>query len=162
MFFFGVRCTGPQALVRIPDPLGRRFLDRRIGNAGLTRLGLPLGVGLVTPGVTASVIAPALLRRRGTVETTVWVVHVACDRADSSLVAVRVPPLCLQVDDREGGAGVAVVKEPDALSVVPVCAKPAAAIMFVFESFGTIDDRADFDFDGVVGAGDVVRILERY
>ena len=98
----------------------------------------------------------------GTVETTVWVVHVACDRADSSLVAVRVPPLCLQVDYREGGAGVAVVKEPDALSVVPVCAKPAAAIMFVFESFGTIDDRADFDFDGVVGAGDVVRILERY
>jgi hypothetical protein len=63
MFFFGVRCTGPQALVRIPDPLGRAFLDRRIGNAGLTRLGLPLGVGVVTPGVTASVIEPALLRR---------------------------------------------------------------------------------------------------
>jgi hypothetical protein len=68
----------------------------------------------------------------------------------------------VQADSLACPAGVAVVKEPDALSVVPVCAKPAAAILSVFESFGTTDDRADFDFDGVVGAGDVVRILERY
>ena len=51
-------------MVRIPDPLNRAFLDREIGNAGLTRFGLPLGVGLVMLGVTASFIAPALLRRR--------------------------------------------------------------------------------------------------
>jgi hypothetical protein len=62
--FFETRCTGPQALVRTPDPFDRTFFDRDIGNAGLTRLGLPLGVGLVVLGVTASFVAPALLRRR--------------------------------------------------------------------------------------------------
>ena len=62
--FFETRCTGPQALVRIPDPFDRTFFDRHIGNAALTRIGLPLGVGLVVLGVTASFVAPALLRRR--------------------------------------------------------------------------------------------------
>lgn len=61
---FEARCAGPQALVRVNDPFERTFFDRHIGHAGLTRLGLPLGIGLFVVGVAASFVAPALLRRR--------------------------------------------------------------------------------------------------
>jgi hypothetical protein len=123
-----------------------------------TVCGYAPGSGTEFPAVTLK----GRSRGDGTVETTVWVVHVACASADSSLVAVRVPPLFLQVDYREGGADIAAVKEPEVLSVVPVCAKPTAAVMLALEVFGTVDESADFDFDGVVGASDVVRVLERF
>jgi hypothetical protein len=53
-----------QTIIRGADPYRPGYFEIQIGNAGLTRLGLPLGVGLVVLGVTASFVAPALLRRR--------------------------------------------------------------------------------------------------
>jgi hypothetical protein len=53
-----------QTIIGGVDPYRRGYFEIQIGNAGLTRLGLPLGVGLVMLGVTASFVAPALLRRR--------------------------------------------------------------------------------------------------
>jgi hypothetical protein len=53
-----------QTIIRGVDPYRPGYFEIQIGNAGLTRLGLPLGVGLVMLGVTASFVAPALLRRR--------------------------------------------------------------------------------------------------
>jgi len=53
-----------QTIIRGVDPYRPGYFETQIGNAGLTRLGLPLGVGLVVLGVTASFVAPALLRRR--------------------------------------------------------------------------------------------------
>jgi hypothetical protein len=53
-----------QTIIRGVDPYRPGFFEVQIGNAGVTRLGLPLGVGLVVLGVTASFVAPALLRRR--------------------------------------------------------------------------------------------------
>ncbi|MBM4059040.1 MAG: hypothetical protein FJ275_12545 [Planctomycetes bacterium] len=53
-----------QTIIRGVDPYRPGYFETQIGNAGLTLLGLPLGVGLVVLGVTASFVAPALLRRR--------------------------------------------------------------------------------------------------
>jgi hypothetical protein len=53
-----------QTIIRGVDPYRPGYFETQIGNAGLTRLGLPLGVGLVVLGVTASFVAPALLCRR--------------------------------------------------------------------------------------------------
>jgi hypothetical protein len=53
-----------QTIIGGVDPYRPGYFEIQIGNAGLTRFGLPLGVGLVMLGVTASFIAPALLRRR--------------------------------------------------------------------------------------------------
>jgi multisubunit Na+/H+ antiporter MnhB subunit len=53
-----------QTLIGGVDPYRPGYFETQIGSAGLTRLGLPLGVGLVMLGVTGSLIAPALLRRR--------------------------------------------------------------------------------------------------
>jgi hypothetical protein len=53
-----------QTIIRGVDPYRPGYFETQIGNAGLTRLGLPLGVGLVILGVTASFVAPVLLRRR--------------------------------------------------------------------------------------------------
>ena len=53
-----------QTIIGGVDPYRPGYFETQIGSAGLTRLGLPLGVGLVMLGVTASFVAPALLRRR--------------------------------------------------------------------------------------------------
>ena len=53
-----------QTVIGGVDPYRPGYFETQIGSAGLTRLGLPLGVGLVMLGVTGSFIAPALLRRR--------------------------------------------------------------------------------------------------
>ena len=53
-----------QTIIGGVDPYRPGYFEIQIGNAGLTRFGLPLGVGLLVVGVGASFVAPILLRRR--------------------------------------------------------------------------------------------------
>lgn len=108
-------------------------------------------------------VAKGEVRDASAVETSLWLIESWEESSDPSLVELREPALYLELDFTGGtGAPVVTVREPDILIGIEPCAKVQVAIVSVLEALGTDDRAADYNYDGIVDAGDIEAVLEKF
>ena len=84
------------------------------------------------------------------------------ERCDQSTIALREPPLFLELDyTGESEDPVVTLRAPAYLDGVEPCSKPLVAIVQILETLGSSDPSTDFNYDGIVDGWDIDDALSK-
>jgi len=110
----------------------------------------------VTPIARPAVVLQGELVDSGLIDVVVWVIDSWSESCTPAQVAVRLPPVHLEVNFVVSPTDPLVfVQEPEYLANVESCYKPVVAVTNVVMSIGSEEETADFDCDGYVTLDDV-------
>ena len=101
-------------------------------------------------------------RSDGDVDVSVTLVDEWVERCDQSTIALREPPLFLELDyTGESEDPVLTLRAPAYLDGVEPCSKPLVAIVQILETLGSSDPSTDYNYDGIVDGWDIDDALSK-
>jgi hypothetical protein len=141
---------------------GPTFVDSYDADGFTQRLVFGYGADAIS-AISRPVVAVRGVRRLDqSVRITLWMIDEWRDECDLDTIRLRKPPVHLEVDWTADTSGpIATFRDLEDVGVSP-CLRFPAAIARIASSWGSNDEGADFDGDGIVTGADVTAAFQLY